>query len=313
MIATTIHRFLCLIPLLLMLSCTSEKPAEISTSKPSEVGSSGVSGTSQQPVSSGERIFSLEITPVDATRNSTLNLIPKGLNLSDAKIEWLVNGRAVVSPIPNQFKAAEARKGDTVQAKAIIQGKEILSNIIQIKDTPPEISKVKILPEVFKPGDTLYVEVSGSDIDGDEVTISYEWTKNGQPAGRDKQIEVPIKRGDKVSVKITPFDGEVYGRSIILHREIVNLPPMIIENKKFTFDGKVYSYQVIATDPDGDKLTYSIKAAPAGMSIDSSTGLIQWNVPPEFQGKATFTVSVADGHGGEALQSFTLEIMPEKR
>jgi len=296
-----------------MLSCTSEKPAEISTSKPSEVGSSGVSGTSQQPVSSGERIFSLEITPVDATRNSTLNLIPKGLNLSDAKIEWLVNGRAVVSPIPNQFKAAEARKGDTVQAKAIIQGKEILSNIIQIKDTPPEISKVKILPEVFKPGDTLYVEVSGSDIDGDEVTISYEWTKNGQPAGRDKQIEVPIKRGDKVSVKITPFDGEVYGRSIILHREIVNLPPMIIENKKFTFDGKVYSYQVIATDPDGDKLTYSIKAAPAGMSIDSSTGLIQWNVPPEFQGKATFTVSVADGHGGEALQSFTLEIMPEKR
>ncbi|MBM4141828.1 MAG: hypothetical protein FJ242_10195 [Nitrospira sp.] len=44
------------------------------------------------------------------------------------------------------------------------------------------------------------------------------------------------------------------------------------------------------------------------MTIDPSTGLITWNVPPEFTGKALITVSVKDGHGGEAVQSFTLEI-----
>lgn len=49
------------------------------------------------------------------------------------------------------------------------------------------------------------------------------------------------------------------------------------------------------------------------MTIDSSKGLIKWNVPPEFKGKTTFTVSVTDGNGGEAMQSFTLEIMPEKK
>jgi hypothetical protein len=300
--------------ILFLLSCSTEKPAEVSSQKPSEVGSSGVSGTSQQPVSVGEGIFLLEITPSDASHNSIIHVIPRGFNLTDAKIDWLVNGKLTSNPAAIQFNTAETKKGDKIQAKALIQGKEILSNIIQIKNAPPEISKVRILPEVvWKPGDTLSVEVSGTDIDGDEVTISYEWTKNGEPAGNGKRIEGPLKRGDKVSVKITPFDGEVYGRSVILHREIRNLPPMIIDDKKFNFDGKVYSYQVKATDPDADALTYSLKTAPAGMTIDSSTGFIEWNVPPEFTGKVPITISVTDGHGGEAIQSLALEIRPEKR
>ena len=168
----------------------------------------------------------------------------------------------------SQLNTAEIKKGDKVQAKATIQGKEILSNTIQIRNSPPVISKVKILPEVFKTGDTLSVDVSASDADGDEVTVSYEWTKNGEPAGNSKRIETPLRRGDKISVRITPFDGETYGRWGVVDREIVNLPPMIIEDTIFNFDGKMYSDQIKATDPDGDTLTYSLKSAPSGMTID---------------------------------------------
>ncbi len=310
---TDMHKFLCCVALFFFLSCSSEKPAEIGGQKPSEVGSSSVSELSKSLVSSGSAPCSLQITPNNVSRNSTIYLIAQGFNISVAKIEWLVNDKITSSPTASQFNAAETKKGDKVQAKAIIQGKEILSNIIQIKNALPEISKVKILPEVFKPGDTMSVEVSGSDIDEDEVTISYEWTKNGEPAGNNKQIVGLLKRGDRVSVKITPFDGEAYGRSGALHREILNLPPMISEDKKFNFDGRVYTYQIKATDPDGDPLTYSLKSAPAGMTIDPSAGLIKWNVPPEFKGKTPITVSVTDGHGGESLQSLTLEIRPEQR
>ena len=49
------------------------------------------------------------------------------------------------------------------------------------------------------------------------------------------------------------------------------------------------------------------------MTIDPSSGLIKWNVPPEFLGKVSFAVSVKDGRNGEALQSFNLEIKPEKK
>jgi len=180
------------------------------------------------------------------------------------------------------------------------------------KNTLPELSRVKILPEVFKPGDSLYVEAAASDADGDDVTILYEWAKDSEPAGINKQIDAPVKRGDKVSIKLTPYDGKDYGKSIVLRREIGNLPPMIVEHKRFTFDGNVYAYQVNATDPDSDPLTYSLKTAPAGMTIEKITGLIKWDVPQDFKGKTEIVIVVSDGHGGEALQSFAFEIVPEK-
>jgi hypothetical protein len=292
------RKFFSIITLCLLLSCSAEKSADVNKQKPSKVDSSP---------------YSLEITPANASRNSTIYLIAQGFDPSDAKVEWLVNGKVTTAPMSSQFNAMGTKKGDNVQARITIHRKEIISNSIKIRNSLPEISNIKLLPEVFKSGDTLSVEVSGSDMDGDEVTIAYEWTKNGEPAGRSKQIEVPLKRGDKVSVKLTPFDGEAYGSPIVLNKEILNLPPTINEDTKFHFDGTAYTYQVKATDPDGDLLAYSLKSAPQGMTINPSTGLIQWQVPPDFKGNSPFTVSVTDGHGGEALQNLALEITPEKR
>ncbi len=180
---------------------------------------------------------------------------------------------------------------------------------IASRNIPPQISKVRILPEdVFKPGDTLSVDASGSDIDGDEVTIFYEWIKNGEPAGNDKQITEPLKRGDKVSIKVTPFDGEDYGHPLVFHREILNLPPMIIEHKKANFDGNLYTHQMEATDPDGDTLTYSLNEAPDGMDIDKATGLITWEVEGKHTGRHTVHVQVSDGHGGKSSYHLNVTI-----
>lgn len=297
-----------LIILSLFLSCSSEKPADVAKGKPVKPKDVSISGKGASPVAVSGVQYSLEIIPADASRSSVLSLTSKGFNLPDAKIEWLVNGNPVISESPSQFKAIETKKGDTIQAKAMVKDREVLSNIVKVQNALPEISKVKIMPETFKAGDTLYVDVVGNDMDGDEITILYEWTKNGEPTGKEKQIGVPIKRGDKISVKITPFDGEGYGKPFILNSEIGNLPPVIIEDKKFSFDGKRFSYQVKAVDPDDDTLAYSLKTAPSGMTIEKTTGLIQWTVPQDFKGKAEIAVVVSDGHGGEALQSFVFEI-----
>ena len=306
--------------LLILLSCSPEKPAELKIQKPQEAAAKGVSGEAETHAVVSDSQYSLSISPAQAYRGTTLSLIPFGFNLSDAEIVWMVNGNPVISETPSQFKAVEIKKGDMVQAKAIVKDREILSNIVKVKNTLPVISKVKIMPETFKPGDVLYVDVIGSDRDldldihiktpeqGDEITILYEWTKNGEPAGTEKHIGVPIKRGDKISVKITPFDGEGYGKPFILNSEIRNLPPVIIEDKAFSFNGNKFLYQVKAADADNDTLTYSLKTAPAGMTIEKTTGLIQWIVPQDFKGKADVAVVVSDGHGGEAHQSFVFEM-----
>lgn len=290
-----------------LISCSSEKPADMQAKKEAGTGEGAVSETAQTP-SGAAGAYSIEITPKDANRSSVITLTPKGFNIADAKVEWTINGYKVAAANPSQLNAMETRKGDRVQAKAAVKGTEILSNTLQISNAPPEITSVKLTPEFFKPGDTIGVEASAKDIDGDDVTIFYEWTKNNEPAGKGRQIGATVKRGDKISVKITPFDGEVYGKPVVLEREIQNMPPVISDDRRFNFDGKTFAYQVRATDPDGDPLTFSLKSGPAGMTIDSRTGMIQWSVPQDFKGKATFTVSVNDGHGGEAVYNIKVSI-----
>jgi hypothetical protein len=182
-------------------------------------------------------------------------------------------------------------------------------------NTPPKITSLKVSPEVPVAGDTLRAEVKTYDQEGDNVTVTYQWSRNDDLLIEDSdtlELTNDFKRGDKITLKATPNDGILSGASITLVITIANAQPVIIPSQDtFRFDGSIYTYRVKASDADGDPLTYTLKSSPAGMIIDSSTGEIKWNVPPGFAGKAPITVSVSDGSGGEVLQSFTLEIRPE--
>ncbi len=57
--------------------------------------------------------------------------------------------------------------------------------------------------------------------------------------------------------------------------------------------GQPYSYDVNATDSDGNTLTYSLTTKPSGMAINSSTGLITWT--PSTIGCYSVIVKVSDG------------------
>lgn len=277
--------------LFVLISCSKDKPAK------QGIAPSLLSGA-----------YSLEIVPIDATRKSTLRLQAKGFDLASGKIGWEINGIPFTTLSPSQFDGTDASKGDRVQARTIINGVEVVSNTVTIGNSAPEIKRVALVPEVFKPGDKLSVDVESNDADGDEVALLYKWSKNGSPAGEGKSIEGDLKRGDKLSLQITPFDGEAYGRAFSLSREIANLPPIIEGHKEFTLNGSVYTYQVRASDPDGDALTYSIGTAENGMTIDPATGLLKWNVPSDFKGGKNVSITVSDGHGGTASYTITINI-----
>ena len=56
----------------------------------------------------------------------------------------------------------------------------------------------------------------------------------------------------------------------------VNDPPEIVSTAPPTAtEDELYSYQVIAVDPDDNEFEYSLTNQPYGMTIDS-TGLIMW-------------------------------------
>lgn len=70
----------------------------------------------------------------------------------------------------------------------------------------------------------------------------------------------------------------------------------------------LYSYDVDATDSDGDTLTYSLSAAPAGMNINSADGTISWTPTNSQVGDNAVTVVVEDPAGASDSQSFTVTV-----
>ena len=69
--------------------------------------------------------------------------------------------------------------------------------------------------------------------------------------------------------------------------------------------GETYTYDVNATDPDGDVLTYSLTVKPVLMTINSSTGKVIWF--PKTKGNYAVVVKVSDGDL-DITQSFTIVV-----
>ncbi len=62
--------------------------------------------------------------------------------------------------------------------------------------------------------------------------------------------------------------------------------------------GVPYTYQVNATDPDGDDIRFFLNPAPAGMRIEVATGLVTWTPSPDQVGTAFVRLEARDIHGG---------------
>jgi len=75
-------------------------------------------------------------------------------------------------------------------------------------------------------------------------------------------------------------------------------------------ENQLYEYSPIATDPDGDTLTWSLEDEPEGMSIDTSTGMITWTPDPtlDFTTSGIVVLTVVDGNGGIAIEEFVISV-----
>jgi DNA-binding MarR family transcriptional regulator len=75
--------------------------------------------------------------------------------------------------------------------------------------------------------------------------------------------------------------------------------------------GEKLLYQVTIADPypTDDAHTFSLLQAPAGMTIDGTTGLVEWTPTASDAGAHAVRIKVVDSHGGAAEQSFSIEVV----
>lgn len=90
----------------------------------------------------------------------------------------------------------------------------------------------------------------------------------------------------------------------------VNDTPQITSNPTTSATtGQLYTYQIAATDPDAlDTLTYSLTTYPQSMTINTSSGLVQWTPDSSEVGTKTVTVRVTDQTGLFAEQTFSINV-----
>ncbi len=117
--------------------------------------------------------------------------------------------------------------------------------------------------------------------------------------------------------EVGPFAAEVLAtdgwgttQTIALGDEVlVETAPRITSTPPFTAQvGVLYTYAVEAEDDENDTLTFSLDAAPLGMTIDSAGGLIEWT-PAAWQiGTHEVIVRVDDGRGWVVTQTYPLTV-----
>ena len=73
--------------------------------------------------------------------------------------------------------------------------------------------------------------------------------------------------------------------------------------------GRTYQYDADAVDAEDNSLTYTLKAAPSGMTIEPDTGLVTFRPTAADQGTHPIEILVADGQGGTSKQSFQLSVI----
>ncbi len=105
--------------------------------------------------------------------------------------------------------------------------------------------------------------------------------------------------------------GHVAGQVVYVSVAQRFVPPTITSEPAMpAVAGWTFQYQVEAQDfVDGTNLTYSISQGSFDLQIDAQTGKMTWDVPSDFEGAVTFTVTASNSVGLTATQQITLPVV----
>ena len=145
-------------------------------------------------------------------------------------------------------------------------------------------------------------DVDANDPDGDALIYQLAWSPSGMtidPATGLIAWTPTFAQAGSHLVRVRASDH--WGAAVLQEYYLVvtipvnHLPEITSTPATTAKVGREYRYDVEATDADGDALVYSLRFAPASMSIDPASGLIRWT--PSGPGVVSPIVRVADPRG----------------
>jgi|694.fasta_scaffold16546_2 RHS repeat-associated protein len=242
-------------------------------------------------------LYSYQINATDADADSLtfdLPIKPEGMSIDST------TGLIVWNPKSNQYgnqnvivRVRDGHQGTTLQTFTI--------NVISLNKAPLFTSLVPDNAQA-QSGKTFQFQATAIDADNDTLTYSFA---NNTPNG----ITIDSTTGlvtwtpddtqlgaNQFTVKVADGKGGQAFQTVTLTVNAAdnNQSPIFTSTPRTTTRiGSSYFYQVEATDPNGDALTYSLVNAPTGMTLEK--GLISWQSTAAQAGQQTVTIQASDG------------------
>jgi RHS repeat-associated protein len=183
---------------------------------------------------------------------------------------------------------------------------------LQDGNTPPLITTAP--PTQAAVGQVYSYAVQASDADGDPLTFSLVSPPAGMSIDRASGLVLwtPTQAGNQ-NVAIVVDDGQgnqvTQNYTVVVAGAAVNQTPVITSTPSFAAAvGVLYSYPVMASDPDGDPVAFSLTNPPAGMFIDPKSGLVQWTPNSSQVPQVQVVVNATDPAGAVASQTFSVAV-----
>lgn len=160
--------------------------------------------------------------------------------------------------------------------------------------------------EELSEGTEATFAVDVSDPGDDPVTVTWDFGNGDSAVGESVLYTFPDD--GSFTVRAVAADDNEGERSVSRTVSVANVVPVIESTPSTTvIAGTEYAYDVVATDPGDDPLTFAVVEGPTGMTIDEN-GSLRWTTGTTGFEPMTIVVSVSDGDGGVATQDWVLSV-----
>lgn len=259
---------------------------------------------------SAEEPLEVVIDPQLPTVERDLTAVSNDMSVTYA---WSVNGQALDGEFGRVLPRSMFRRSDRVMVEVALETQRARAETT-IQNSVPRTTEVSL----DRPLDTLHQGLDltaipkGVDPDGDEIQWEYQWIRNGEVLPGESTAVLRgdrYQRGDRVTVMVTPRDGEGSGEPYTPGAALIqNGPPEFVSRPPAHTGGPEYVYQIQSVDPEGDSIQHRLVKAPTGMTLDAGTGTIRWPLVGTTAGRHQIEIELDDGLGGRAVQPFELDI-----
>ncbi len=263
-------------------------------------------------------IKEVSVYPEHPTSRSRAKVIINGFDRENDNIiytvKWFVNGKEVAEGI--DFSGSDLKRGDIIYAVVTPfdgkeYGKEVKTKVVNGGNTAPRIVEAKLEPDtIYTTTQQIKVSVRALDQDGDPLRYICHWYLGSEKLADTSTTlgNLRLKKGDRFTVDVIATDGESLSPGRVIYGSVANSPPVLNTRVDSAMTpAESFSYALPFSDPDGDKIVYTLISGPPTVQIDSKTGQISGKI----EKSTPVEIRATDDEGAYLDVRFTLT--PAKR